>query len=332
MPSPKQKKSSTHSSPKVASKLSNKRRKPQKKRQTKPPFSPTSPSSGGGMSQKLSKGKIERELEIAGVIKGVIPFLIEELRSKPEVILSFGRKPSKPSEIALKFQRCERKGTPRLNMSIVIEKHTTLDGIKRHWPTIQKYKDALCKFQGPWKFDERFIWCKMLHQTKLQGIGYGTIAKDLNRDIERLLKKESKQDNPKDLIHEIQESERRLNEQPNQDNRLELPHLMATQESNERCERGYRFFIAIKMLQNPELGFAGQHAMSMMTALGIGEEDARAYCADALHDIRLGEAPSWALGRRSYTSPISLEQVRKRLEWYRQHYVSKTPKERRSSL
>ena len=66
-------------------------------------------------------------------------------------------------------------------------------------------------------------------------------------------------------------------------------------------------------------------AIRMMIALGIGEEEARAWCEDALDDIRAGRAPNFAVGKQPYTQPITLEHVRKKLEWLRQNYTLPPP-------
>ena len=148
-------------------------------------------------------------------------------------------------------------------MSMAIDTQTTLDAIKSYWPMIKKYRDVLRKGQGPWTFDARTLWCKELHEENLQGRGYGTLAKNCNRDIEQLLKEGDEKGNP-----------------------------------------------------DPE-----RIAMDMMIALGIGEEEARAWCKDTLDDIRAGKAPIFAVGKQPYTQPITLEHVRKKLKWFRQNYT-----------
>jgi len=65
--------------------------------------------------------------------------------------------------------------------------------------------------------------------------------------------------------------------------------------------------------------------MRMMIALGIGEEEARAWCESALDDIRAGRAPNFAVGKQPYTQPITLEHVRKKLEWFRKNYTLPRP-------
>ncbi len=180
--------------------------------------------------------------------------------------------PGQYGDITLILQRYKGKGKgqPWVLMRFAIDDETRLDAIKYHWPTIQKYRDDICKFQGPAILSDRTIYLHELHQANVhEKKGYGSLAKDVNREIEDL--------------------------------------LTAYKDDNDE-EYGFR------------------ESMNIMMVFGINEKSARAYCEDALRDIRSGKNPIWARGGNPYTEPISLDQVRKRLEWYRKRYTSPPPK------
>ena len=189
----KPKKRSTASSPVSASKSSNKKRKLQKNKRTKSPSSSTKPSSLGNGSEKVQYASFCRLYEqepVLEVEEKVIRDALQLMWDQKllEVSMTLGQRPNK---ITLTFQRCPGESPPWVDMSIAIDEQTTQAAIKHHWPTIKRYREALCKVQGPWNLSDRVKWCQFLIEQKAAiegfGYGYGSLAKFLNRTIEILL-------------------------------------------------------------------------------------------------------------------------------------------------
>lgn len=222
-----------------------------------------------------------------------------------------------------------------LTMAVKISPDTTLGDLKDLWPKIKSWKAYLKKIQpaipqqGVQGIQGLGLRLHRQHTKKPEGKGYGTLAKDLNQELEGLYQKavdweairsdfelwltnfpHSVTNSPRQFsrwLKEIPAAQKKYGATGDTLDDLDMIYKLA-----KEPEQNPNYMITSYWLAQGDSVFL-DGARRLLEFFNFEERDIKAYSQDAMEYLRQGQWIPWAKGegkRGPYTSPITTQQVR----------------------